>query len=567
MPGSDTASDRRQTALIGAAAVAHAVLFVLAFPGADLWPLAFVAAAPLAWLAMASRGSTRRVLIVVFAVQLCMWLWAMRWVFDVTMAGYLLLCAYLSGYAVAFVWITRGIGRTFGWPAAFLAPVVWVGLECARGQLVGNGFPWFLAAYPAVEWPLLVQSADLLGTYFVSFLVVMVGGLLADVCRARSRQLSRRALLVATAATVALHGANLFYGAVRIDPGDAGGDGPVVLAIQTNLPQDNKVGWTQQQQVQDVAGFVELTLAAAAAVAVTPDLVVWPETMLPGFGLEPGAIDASVAHGLVEPAVFARTIARLAGDLGVPVLVGSPSFIGMGVRQMQWTWDAHYNSAYLVTGSPPYPRYDKSFLTPFGETMPYISAWPWLERQLLAFGAGGMRFDLDSNPCVTRFEVPWSGGTAVLATPICFEVTMGRVCRRMVYQDGVKRVDALVNLSNDGWFGSNDAGRRQHVQAARFRCVENRVPMIRSVNTGMSVAVDSSGRLIGPLAVTGDGFAARPRTPGWLLAELPLDRRSTVYGRIGDVWGWACLVSTAVLWIAAAMVRRRESGTGSPMTT
>ncbi len=566
MPASDAAPGRDRTVLIGAAAVAHAVLFVLAFPGAGVWPLAFVAAAPLVWLAMVSRGSTRRVLIVVFAVQVCMWLWVMRWVFDVTAAGYLLLCMYLSGYAVAFVWITRDIGRTFAWPAAFVAPVIWVGLECARGQLLFNGFPWFLAAYPAVEWPLLVQSADVLGTYFVSFLVVMVGGLLADVWRARTGRLSRRALLVATAATVALHGANLLYGVVRIDPGDAGGGGPVVLAIQTNLPQDNKIAWTPQQQVQDVAGFVELTLAAAAAAAVTPDVVVWPETMLPGFGLEPGAIDASVEHGLVEPALFARTIARLAGDLGVPVLVGSPSFIGMGVRQMKWTWIAHYNSAYLVTGSPPYPRYDKSFLTPFGETMPYISAWPWLERQLLGFGAGGMQFDLDSNPVVTRFEVSWSDGTAVLATPICFEVTIGRVCRRMIYQDGVKRADALVNLSNDGWFGSNDAGRRQHVQVARFRCVENRVPMIRSVNTGMSVAIDSSGRLIGPLAVTGDGFVATPRSPGWLLAELPLDRRSTVYGRIGDVWGWACLLSTVGLCIAAAIVRRWESRAGSPMT-
>ncbi len=566
MPASDAAPAPHQTALIGAAAVAHAVLFAMAFPGAGLWPLTFVAAAPLVWLATASHGSARRVLITVFAVQVCMWLWLLRWLLDVTAAGYPLVCMYLSGYAVAFVWITRDIGRTFAWPAAFVAPVIWVGLECARGELVFDGFPWFFAAHPAVEWPLLVQSADLLGAYFVSFAVVMVGGLLVDVRRARSGRLSRRALVAATAATVALHGANLFYGAVRIDPGDAGGDGPVVLAIQTNLPQDNKVAWTPQQQVQDVAGFVELTLAAAAAAAVTPDLAIWPETMLPGFGLEPGAIDASVEHGLFEPALFARTIAQLAGDLGVPVLVGSPSFIGMGVRQTQWTWDAHYNSAYLVTGSPPYPRYDKSFLTPFGETMPYISAWPWLERQLLAFGAGGMQFDLDSNPSVTRFEVPWSNGTAVLATPICFEVTMGRVCRRMVYQDGVKRVDALVNLSNDGWFGSNDAGRRQHVQIARFRCVENRVPMIRSVNTGVSVAVDSSGRLIVPLAVTGDGVTAKPRTPGWLLAELPLDRRSTVYGRVGDVWGWACLLSTAGLWIAAVIVRRRKSGTGSPMT-
>ena len=136
----------------------------------------------------------------------------------------------------------------------------------------------------------------------------------------------------------------------------------------------------------------------------------------------------------------------------------------------------------------------------------------------------------------------------------------------MVDQDGFKQADVLANLATDGWFGSNDAGRRQHVQIARFRCVENRVPMIRSVNTGVSVAIDSSGRLIDPMSVTGEGFTARPRTPGWLLAELPLDRRSTVYGRVGDAWGWSCLLCTAGLWSAAVIVRRWKSRTGMPVT-
>ena len=149
----------------------------------------------------------------------------------------------------------------------------------------------------------------------------------------------------------------------------------------------------------------------------------------------------------------------------------------------------------------------------------------------------------------------------VLATPICFENAMARVCRRLVYEHGRKRADVLVNLSNEGWFGRYDAGRRQHLQIARFRCVENRVPMIRSVNTGVSVAIDSSGRLIGPASVTGDGVGVAPREAGWLLAELPLDHRSTLYGRLGDAFAWTCLLATAGLWSAAVIARRRGSTT------
>jgi len=563
MPASESASGRRQFIVIVGLAVAHAVLFGLAYPGAGLWPLTFVAAAPLVWLALACRGPTRRVLLPVFVAQLVMWLSLNAFVIDVTAVGYVLQAFYLSGYAIGFMWLLRSIGRVFRWPAALLAPVVWVGVEFARGELVFNGFPWFLAAHPAVEWPLLVQSADLLGTYFVSFVVVMASGLVVDVVRFRAGALPRRALVVAVAATVTVHAANLLYGVARIDPAPSAG--PVVLAIQTNLPQSNKLGWSPEQQVQDIGLFVDLTIDAERHAPVKPALVLWPETMLPGFGLEPDAIRASVEYGLVEPEFFALTIAGLAERLGVPLLVGSPSYLGMRVEDGRWAWDAHYNSAYLVSSmasmSPPYPRYDKSFLTPFGETMPYISAWPWLESKLMAMGAGGMRFDLDANPDQTIFEVPWRDGTARLATPICFEITMARVCRRMIYIDGVKAADVLVNLSNDGWFGSSNAGRRRHVQVARFRCVENRVPMIRSVNTGLSLAVDSSGRLIGPIDVTGAGPAAVLQEPGWILAELPLDRRSTIYGRIGDAWGWVCLLATSGLWVATVVLHRREPET------
>jgi apolipoprotein N-acyltransferase len=272
--------------------------------------------------------------------------------------------------------------------------------------------------------------------------------------------------------------------------------------------------------------------------------------MLPGYGLEPETIRTLVDGGYFPGDSFSRTAQRLARRLGVPLLVGSPCFLGLRAEGIRWRWDAQYNSAYLVDGDPPYQRYDKVFLTPFGETMPYISAWPWLEDKLLALGAPGMQFDLDAAAGITRLRL---GDTITLATPICFEDTVAPLCRRMVHEDGRKVADLLVNLSNDGWFGGHDAGREQHAQAARFRCIENRVPMIRAVNTGMTVAVDSGGRLIGR---AGSGRYGRARGPGELRAELPLDSRCTVYGRVGDLWGWVCLVVTAVLGAWATAGRR-----------
>jgi apolipoprotein N-acyltransferase len=243
-----------------------------------------------------------------------------------------------------------------------------------------------------------------------------------------------------------------------------------------------------------------------------------------------------------------------------------------------------YNSAVLVLGEQVYQRYDKYFLTPFGETMPYISAWPWLERQLLTLGVGAdLAFNLDSNPEIRLLELrvdsepppsssladarssdaassdasdAASGGDSEMysfATPICFEDTVGRYCRRMVYRDGEKKADAFVNISNDGWFNTSTADRKLHAQIARFRCIENRIPMIRAVNTGLSIAIDSSGRVIA--AVGGDGYGVSHQ-PGWMVADLTLDSRSTLYGRIGEAWPWSCLIAT-VFGVVTSFVRGR----------
>jgi apolipoprotein N-acyltransferase len=544
-----------------ALAAAHAVLFIASFPGLNLWPLALAAPMPLVWLSVGA-ASTRRALMTVFVVQILLWLWMERWIIAVTAAGYPLLAVYMAGHGVLFVWLVRRAGRhpvLRRWPLAFVAPVAWVGIECLRGTLLFDGYPWFLAGHPLIEWPLLAQSADLLGVYLLSFLAVMTGAIGADWLRLRSGLVSSRAFVAVAAVTVVLHLANAVYGAWRMGQQGAITAGPTVLAIQTNLPQSNKVGWEPAQQALDLARFVDQTdraWALALEAGAAPDLVIWPETMLPGFGLEPETIRTLVEGDFFPGDTFSRPVEQLAGRLGVPVLVGSASYVGLRPVERRWQWDAHYNSAYLITGRPPYQRYDKVFLTPFGETMPYISAWPWLEERLLAIGAGGMRFDLDAAGDITRLELGWTSGASssrtlvTMATPICFEDTVAAVCRRMVYDAGGKVADFLVNLSNDGWFGDHDAGRVQHAQAARFRCIENRVPMVRAVNTGMTLAVDSAGRLI---ERAGPGRYGTARTSKGMWAELQLDSRCTVYGRVGDLWGWVCLAGAVGLGIWATV--------------
>jgi apolipoprotein N-acyltransferase len=559
MPASEPARGAwSDAARAGALALAHGVLLIAAFPPIGIWPAALAAPLPLAWIGLGG-GSLRRALPVVLVITAATWLWLDRWLVDVTAVGWPLLAVYMALYPAAFVAIVRRLD-VLGLPMTLVVPVTWIGLEYLRGSVAFDGYPWYLLAQPLAAWPPAVQSADLLGGYFVGFLAALPSGLVLDLT---IRRRGRRRAVVATAAVAAALAAHLAYGAWRLGQPLAE-DGPAVLAIQTNLPQDNKIGWTPEQQVEDFRRFRALTRRAHAEVTKDGgrvDLVVWPETMLPGFGLEPETIEFQVARGFHPGDAYAEAITALQADLGPPLLVGSPAFIGLDLVDDRWRWDRHLNSAYLLDGRWPAPRYDKVFLTPFGETMPYISRWPWLEERLLAIGARGMSFSLDAADETVRLDTAWRTRRLTLGTPICFEDTVPSVCRRTVHADGVKRVDVLVNLSNDGWFGAHDAGRQLHALIARLRCVENRVPMIRAANTGVSVSIDSTGKV---RSVLGAGRYGEGRREGWVYDVLPLDARSTLYGRVGDVAGLVALIATAVGTVVAVRRGRRPAGRQSP---
>jgi len=541
-------------------ALAHALMFLCAFPPIGLWPLALLAPAPLAWLALTAR-SARSAFFLTLIVQFLMWLWIDRWLIDVTIAGYPLKALYMSLYGCAFVWLMRRLHRhpRFArWPAALTLPLAWVALECLRGELVFDGYPWFLLGHPLVEAPACAQSADLLGVYLLSFLAAAAAGAVVDLAPAARRRIPAPAAVIALAAVLLLHAANIAYGAWRLRQPAHDLQTVNLLAIQTNLPQSNKIAWSLDDQRRDLAAFIALTRTAAHSLPTPPDLIVWPETMLPVRGLERPTLQTLRKWGQHDELDFARQVFQLQRELRVPLLVGVPCHLGLDVSpQGRWIWNRNYNSAYLIRDPDPLQRYDKHFLTPFGEVMPYISKWPWLERKLLAIGAPGMSFSLDGNPTINRLTLSLGRRVITLATPICFEDTVARVCRRMVYHHGRKQAQLLVNLSNDGWFGSSDAGRAQHVQIARLRCIENRVPMVRCANTGMSVSIDSAGRVVGTI---GDARYGNGRRSGWLAATPRLDDRASLYGRLGEIFPWTCLLAS-FLGLCSTFLGRRK---GSP---
>lgn len=523
------------------------LLICLSVPPVGWWWLAAVAWAPLTLAAAGASGdraAARRVIVVAMVIAAGRWMWLEMWIRHVSDAGWPALALVMACFDGVYAWAivrSEGAPRQWRWPLAARAAVLLVGCEWLRGRVFLEGYPWFMPAQPLVEWPALAQGADLVGAAGMGLLPAAAAGAIADAWLARRSARAAARWRGGALAAACLWGAALCYGVARLSEADApAGAALRVLAVQTNVAQSNKDApdrGTQDRQFQRLIDLTVEGLRRARGAGEAIDLVAWPETIVPGFGFERDAILLQKQRGLWPADRYVGPVEELAQRAGTPILLGSGSFIGLRVEGDRYAWDRQYNSGYLVRGPGDFDRIDKILLTPFGETMPYISNWKWLERQLLDIGARGMQFNLNAGERGRLLQVNAAAGAVRVGVPICFEDTVSRAVQAIV--SAGEGAQVLVNLSNDGWFGDYTPGRAQHEQAARWRTVEHHVPMVRVANTGVTSAFDACGRrLAGPLA---------PLTEGSMLVTLPLGVRDGLFTRVGDVASWTMLMASIVM--------------------
>ncbi len=527
------------------AGLLHAALTAIAFPPLGAWPTALVAPLPLIWIL--TRDARRPLALSAWVTLgiLPLHLFEHQWIWQVAALGYVPMAMIVAALTGLFVWIgARAVQRFPGIPLTLVMPVLWTGIEVFRGEVFFTGYPWLLLAHPLIDSPLLAAPAGLMGANGVGFLVALLNGSLADLLwLRRTRPAAAGVALIALTYAVS----------ATLRPAPDSGTRLRIAVVQTNIPQDNKNEWTAQQRYDDFQRFEALTRQAAAG---KPDLIVWPETMFPGAALDPAAVSTqrdAIANLGADSGVtyFADRLVALQSEIGIPLMVGAIGVDGLRIsrdgERLRATYGALYNSVFLLSGGAVQPeRYDKIDLTPFGEVMPYIRHWPWLQRQMMAVAAGGLTFDLNEGHRPASCRV---AGVSVI-TPICFEATKPAACRRLRIAAGAGPC-ALVNLTNDGWFGPFDAGRWQHLQIARWRAVELNTPVVRAANTGVSAAIDARGRVIKQGV---DGSPTPARVDGVLTTDILLGGAPTIYSRTGDVVGWTSLAAAALM-LAATFVR------------
>ena len=542
----------------------HSGLMISASPIASMkgvWPLAIVSLLPVAFAALHLARAPRSAVAVAACGFLPWWFTTHFWLINVSLAGFLPLVFLLSFFDAAAVLLIARLARRNKPLALLLFPFVWTGMNHIRGEYAFDGYAWGWASHPLIDAPFLAFPAAIVGIYGVTFLLASLSAALIH-----ARLSSRRSAWLAPSCVLLLW--SLLSWAGFSQASTAANAPPVRFAIiQTNVPQDNKLDWTVEQETRDFLRFKDLTLSATAATPA-PDVVVWPETMAPGMTLAPQAlrelsenqIFVTHADGTRQWATyFADSLLDLSESIKVPMIVGeifaedlaidSTPEGGVRIRQK-----ARYNAAFVLrNGKIERQWYFKHHLTPFGEVMPYISAWPWLERQLLSLGARGMSFDLDSGSDLTVLTVPAADGRDVrCVTPICFESTDSPLLRKLVFSGAARRADIIVNLTNDGWFSFSNLTRRQHLQAARWRSLETLTPTIRAANTGISAVINADGSI---LASGVNDAPAAAEVDGVLSASVQLPVAVPTFARLGNALAGLCSGATLLLMLAIGLGR------------
>ncbi len=414
----------------------------------------------------------------------------------------LLLCAYLALYPAVFGAAVVHLKRHRPAVLFIAAPAVWTSLELAR-TYVFSGFPWALLGYSQYPVLPLIQIADITAVYGISFLIVFVNAALAEFIVDRKKT----AGIISAALVIVLV---LGYGFMRLAKPETRGS-ITISVIQGNIEQDKK--WDPAYQSQTIDVYKKLT---REALKQHPDLVIWPETSTPFYFTANNPADRELTAELME---FVK-------NNNVPLLFGSPTY---EIRQPRSI--ILRNSAFLLSQKGEIAaKYDKLHLVPFGEYVPLKSIFFFVEKMVQAIG------DFASGNDYTVMTVRDGGAAPVkVSTVICYEIIFPDLVRKFVDRGA----GIMTTITNDAWFGKT-AAPYQHFSMAVFRAVENRVPVARAANTGVSGFIDAKGHILAASGIFTEAYVTHALTPG---------ASRTFYTRFGDVFSYLCVLFSVVMLI------------------
>jgi apolipoprotein N-acyltransferase len=431
-----------------------------------------------------------------------------------------LLTAYLSCFIGLFAWVISKLCDKDP-KNILLAPLFWTSFEYLRSTHSELGFSWLGLGYSQFLNLPMIQMVEFTGVYGVSALILLINSSIYIILREwgflkKSSKFffSKNYLIASTIFSSILFLGNWGYGLLSLNNIANTKNNRVEAAlIQGNIEQKQKWDKTYRKNILDT--YERLTIAAAKN---NPDIIIWPEASLP-------FIYKYEAPETIRLNQFVKSV-------NIPMLIGAQY-----LEKNELGKYTYYNSAYfLKPGSlDNVQRYDKIHLVPFGEFVPFSNILSFVKKFVSVPG------ELGRGKKISFFELSsWKFGVS-----ICYEITFPDLVR----QSAKKGAQFLVTITNDAWFG-HSAASYQHIAIAALRAVENRMPILRAANTGISGMIDSSGKIHDQTKIFVEGTMQT--------TIEPRVTKPTYYSQNGDIFSLVLIIFSIIFGILTCRNKTRN---------
>ncbi|GLQ20772.1 apolipoprotein N-acyltransferase [Algimonas porphyrae] len=407
-------------------------------------------------------------------------------------------------------------GRSVWW-AAGLFIATYMLAELARGHVL-SGFPWNMAAYAFEPGGAISQSASLVGVYGLSLIAYGIAALFGIALLTRNA--------ISAVGGVAILVVLFSFGQLRLASASTDIQPGVLLRlVDAPFHQSEKINPATTNQVID--NHIRASLAPGLE-DVTH--LVWPEGAVNGLAIEDERLLQIMGELLVRaddsPPVWLMNSLRMEISPDPRTGVAKSRYYNSAVAV---TFDASGFPAIAATN-------DKAKLVPFGEFIPGGEIVEQIGARLVSTALGSI------TPAPEK-RIAQFPGLPPISPQICYEVIFPGLTPRA--RNGRPAPQAILNQSNDAWFGAT-TGPHQHAAIARYRAIEEGLPLIRSAANGISGVFDPYGRADRVLSAEGIDH---------LDAVLPMAIGSTVSMRQVNA---ALLLINLCLFLLGAIGSRRS---------
>lgn len=356
--------------------------------------------------------------------------------------GWILLCIFESVFILVFALIAK----YFMSKIPLVIPFLWVFIEYLRSL---GTFGVVAGVLGSSQWSFLplIQSAEFITVYGISFVIVLFNLGVAKYFCERKREIIIFALILITVL--------YFYGQARINEfeNEVAQNEITVALIQGNIPQKEKLRYANAPEIFEK--HKNLTLKTKEQ---NPDIVIWSETIATEY--------------IVNKNKYLKQIKNIAKELNAFLLVGTPYYENGKI----------YNSIVVVSSTEVITRYDKQRLVAFGE---YLPLRPLLYPMLKHTGFYENEYSFGGKKENLKFD-----GINIAAV-ICFESTFVDILKSYVKDD----TNFMLTATNDAWF-LNSSALDKHLNFGIFRAIENRRYFIQAGNTGKTAVINKWGKIV-----------------------------------------------------------------------